>query len=93
VWRYADSMTAAIEQALALWLARERRKAAKARADPLSRHLAPATARVIKAGAAATHRCNLKCHLPGHCPESSGPLRSVALSRPRPIPTDLEGLI
>lgn len=34
VRRYADSFTTAVEQALAMWLARERRKAAKG--DPLA---------------------------------------------------------
>jgi hypothetical protein len=48
VRRYADSFTRAVEQALAMWLARERRKA-KAGADPLARHLAPPTTQKIAA--------------------------------------------
>jgi hypothetical protein len=46
---YADNFSMAVEQALTAWLARERRKAAKARPDPLARHLAPPTAREIAA--------------------------------------------
>jgi post-segregation antitoxin (ccd killing protein) len=47
--RAASSNTSrTVEDALRLWLARERRKAAKAgAADPLARHLAPRTAREI----------------------------------------------
>jgi post-segregation antitoxin (ccd killing protein) len=46
--RAASSNTSrTVEDALRLWLARERRKAAKAGADPLARHLAPRTAREI----------------------------------------------
>ena len=40
-------MTKAVDEGLRWWLSRERRKAAKAGADPLARHLAPPTAREI----------------------------------------------
>jgi hypothetical protein len=42
-------LTRAIEEGLDLWLARERRKAAKGGADPLTRHLMPPTARELDA--------------------------------------------
>ena len=42
-----DNVTRAVEEGLRWWLARERRKAAKAGADPLARQLAPPTAREI----------------------------------------------
>jgi hypothetical protein len=42
-----SNVTKTVEEGLRWWLARERRKAAKAGADPLARHLAPATARKI----------------------------------------------
>jgi hypothetical protein len=45
-------LTRAIEEGLDLWLARERRKAAKP--DPLARHLAPPTARETAARKEAT---------------------------------------
>ena len=41
VRRRSPNMTAAVEEGLRLWLARERRKDAKA--DPLAKHLAPPT--------------------------------------------------
>jgi hypothetical protein len=47
VRRRSPNLTAAVEQGLRLWLARERRKEAKA--DPLARHLSPPTAREIAA--------------------------------------------
>jgi hypothetical protein len=47
VRRRSPSMTAAVEEGLRLWLARERRKDAKP--DPLARHLIPPTAREIAA--------------------------------------------
>ena len=47
VRRLSPNLTAAVEEGLRLWLARERRKAAKP--DPLAKHLAPATAREIAA--------------------------------------------
>jgi hypothetical protein len=40
VRRRSPNMTAAVEEGLRLWLARERRKDAK---DPLAKHLAPPT--------------------------------------------------
>lgn len=49
VRRYADNFTMAVEQALTAWLARQHRKAAKAR-SPLARHLLSPTAREIAAG-------------------------------------------
>jgi hypothetical protein len=42
-----SNVTGAIEEGMRLWLARERRKAAKA--DPLARHLAPPTAHELAA--------------------------------------------
>ena len=39
------NMKQAVEQGLCLWLAREKRKSAKAGADPLARHLTPPTVR------------------------------------------------
>ena len=47
VRRRSPNMTAAVEEGLRLWLARERRKDAKP--DPLARHLALQTAREIAA--------------------------------------------
>jgi hypothetical protein len=49
VKEHASNLTRAVEEGLRLWLARERRKAAKARPDPLARHLGPPTAREIAA--------------------------------------------
>ena len=42
-------LTRAIEEGLDLWLARAKRRGAKAVADPLARHLAPLTEREIAA--------------------------------------------
>jgi hypothetical protein len=39
-----DNVTRVVEEGLRWWLARERRKAAKAGADPLARHPAPPAA-------------------------------------------------
>jgi hypothetical protein len=48
VRRLSPNMTAAVEEGLRLWLAREQRKA-KAKPAPLARHLALPTAREITA--------------------------------------------
>jgi hypothetical protein len=42
-----SNVTRTVEEGLRWWLSRERRKAAKAGADHLARHLAPPTAREI----------------------------------------------
>jgi hypothetical protein len=47
VKRASSNMSRTVEDALHLWLAREKRKAAKP--GPLAKHLAPATAREIAA--------------------------------------------
>lgn len=44
-----SNVTKAVEEGLLLWLARDKRKAAKAGPDALGRHLAPPTAREIAA--------------------------------------------
>jgi hypothetical protein len=46
----ATSVTAAVEEGLRLWLARQKRRAGK---DSLARHLAPPTRREVAARAAA----------------------------------------